>query len=32
MQEHTQKFPKEKDGHPAEEGSRYWADLVKNYI
>ena len=32
MQEHTKNFPKEKDGHPAEEGSRHWADLVKNYI
>lgn len=32
MQEHTHEFPKEKDGHPAEEGSRYWADFIKNYL
>jgi hypothetical protein len=32
MQEHTREFPREKDGHPAEEGSLHWANYVKNYI
>ena len=32
MTEHCKDFPREKDGHPAEAGSAYWASLVKQYL